>query len=61
LMAGSGLVFKSRGTLGGEDLLGEWQLHSAEERSQRHRSSPPPPTHDDRASGTPKKPEERTA
>jgi pimeloyl-ACP methyl ester carboxylesterase/DNA-binding CsgD family transcriptional regulator len=61
LMAGSGLVFKSRGTLAGGDLLGEWQLHSAEERSQRHRSAPPPPTHGDRGSGTPKKPEERTA
>jgi class 3 adenylate cyclase len=33
LMAGSGLVFKSRGTLAGGDVLGEWQLHSAEGRS----------------------------
>jgi hypothetical protein len=32
-MAGSGLVFKSRGTLAGGDMLGEWQLHSAEARS----------------------------
>jgi pimeloyl-ACP methyl ester carboxylesterase/DNA-binding CsgD family transcriptional regulator len=41
LMAGSGMVFKSRGTLAAGDLLGEWQLYSASPRSQRQRATAP--------------------
>jgi class 3 adenylate cyclase len=61
LMAGSGLVFKSRGTLAAGDLLGEWQLYSAAAKPSHYRGVTPPATRGDREAGGPKTARERTA
>jgi class 3 adenylate cyclase len=61
LMAGSGLVFKSRGTLVAGDLLGDWQLYSAVERPQRYRSAASQTTREARRGGTLKTVREHTA
>jgi pimeloyl-ACP methyl ester carboxylesterase/class 3 adenylate cyclase/DNA-binding CsgD family transcriptional regulator len=61
LMAGSGLVFKSRGILAAGDVLGEWQLHSAAERLPRHRSAASTAAPHDRNAGASKTVKERTA
>jgi class 3 adenylate cyclase len=61
LMAGSGLVFKSRGTLVAGDLLGDWQLYSAVERPQRYRSAASQTTREARRAGSLKTVREHTA
>jgi pimeloyl-ACP methyl ester carboxylesterase/DNA-binding CsgD family transcriptional regulator len=61
LMAGSGLVFKSRGTLVAGDLLGDWQLYSAVERQQRYRTAASQTTREYRRGGNVKTVREHTA
>ena len=61
LMAGSGLVFKSRGILAAGDVLGEWQLHSAAEKLPRHRSAASTAAPHERNAGASKTVKERTA